>query len=407
MWYRWDVVIAGGGIVGLATAHRLLERRPGLRLLMMEREPLLATQQTGHNSGVVHAGVYYAPGTLKAELCQRGRTMLFDFCDRHDIPYRVTGKLIVAQSGDERDRLAELKRRTEANGVRGARVLTPAEMRDVEPHVFGVEALYVPTTAVVDFQQVAAVLARRVTEMGGFVRVSTTVRSVTRRPDALVIHTSRGDELAGGLIACAGLYSDRLATAVGAPDDLTIVPFRGDYYEVRPERRHLCRGLIYPVPDPGFPFLGVHFTRGIDNRVLAGPNAVLALSRQGYGRFDVRPRDLAQTLRWPGFWRLAGKHLPTGVAEVWRDYCRASYVKTLQAWLPALQDEDVMPGPSGVRAQALTRDGRLLDDFSFHVAERMLHVRNAPSPAATSSLAIADVIVEKAREALQIKLTRP
>ena len=404
MEYRWDVVIAGGGIVGLATAHRLLQRRPGLRVLVLEREYLPATQQSDHNSGVVHAGVYYAPGSLKAELCRRGRALLLDFCRRHDIPYRITGKLIVARDSDERPRLHELKRRAEANGVSDARLMTPAEMREVEPHVFGVEALHVPSTAVVDFREVARVLSRRVNDLGGLVRVSTTVKRVERRPDGLVVHTSRGHEWTGGFIACAGLYSDRLAAAAGAPADLTIIPFRGDYYEVRPERRELCRGLIYPVPDPRFPFLGVHFTRDIHDRVLAGPNAVLAFSRQGYGRFDVRPADLAETLRWPGFWRLASRHLPTGLAEMWRDYNRASYVTALQDYLPALRSIDVTAGPSGVRAQALTRDGRLLDDFSFHVAERMLHVRNAPSPAATSSLAIAEAVVEKARDALGLAL---
>lgn len=398
----WNVIVAGGGILGLATAMRLLERSPGLRVLVLEREADVATQQTAHNSGVVHAGVYYAPGSLKARLCVRGREMLLDFCARHGIASQTTGKLIVALRGDEMPRLLELARRAEANGVNGARLVDPAEMREIEPHVAGVKALFCPTTAIVDYRAVALACERIVTEAGGVIRTGCEVRGVDSRPSGLVVRTAQGDEETGGLIACAGLYSDRLARTSGAPSDLAIVPFRGDYYTLAASRRHLCRGLIYPVPDPRFPFLGVHFTRCIDGRVIAGPNAVLAFARQGYGRFDVSLRDLGESLAWPGLRRLATKHLGTGLREMWRDYVKAAYVKALQAYLPAVTSADLAPGPSGVRAQALDRDGALVDDFSFHVAPRMVHVRNAPSPAATSSLAIADAIVAQAAAVMDL-----
>ena len=271
------MIVAGGGILGLATAMRLLERSPGLRVLVLERETDVATQQTAHNSGVVHAGVYYAPGSLKARLCVRGREMLLDFCARHGIASQTTGKLIVALRGDEMPRLLELARRAEANGVSGARLVDPAEMREIEPHVAGVKALFCPTTAIVDYRAVALACARIVTEAGGVIRTGCEVRGVDSRPSGLVVKTSRGDDETRGLIACAGLYSDRLAAATGAPRDLAIVPFRGDYYELAAHCRHLCRGLIYPVPDPRFPFLGVHFTRCIDGRVIAGPKVYDAL----------------------------------------------------------------------------------------------------------------------------------
>lgn len=399
----WDAVVAGGGIVGLAVGMRLLQRFPRLRLLVLEKESAIATQQTGHNSGVIHAGVYYAPGSTKARFCVAGRQQLLAYCDAREISYRLCGKLIVALYGEEVPRLEELARRALANGVQGTRLMTPGEMREIEPHVAGVGALFVPGTGVIDFVHVARAYADDIRRAGGVIETSRPVLDVLRKGQTIVLSTPRGEIETRRLIACAGLYSDRLAERAGAPPDARIVPFRGDYYELTPRRAHLCRALIYPVPDPDFPFLGVHFTRLIDGRVLAGPNAVLAWSRQGYGRWDLNLADLIDTLRWSGFWRLAAKYWRTGMAELWRDYCKSAYVRTMQAYLPALRAEDVRCGPSGVRAQALAADGRLLDDFSFHVAPGMLAVRNAPSPAATSSLAIADAIVERAEAALGLE----
>lgn len=407
MRHPWDIVIVGAGIVGLAVGMRLLQRHPRLRLLVLEKEPAIATQQTGHNSGVVHAGVYYAPGSMKARCCVDGRRLLLDFCDAHDVPYRICGKLIVALGNDEVPRLNELQRRAEANGVEDTRIVDPREMREIEPHVAGVRAMFVPGTGVVDFRRVAEACADEIRAAGGIIRLNAGVREVRRRTDTLIVGSAAGDEETRGLIACAGLYSDRLAAAAGAPADLAIVPFRGDYYEIRGEGawrpQQLCRGLIYPVPDPRFPFLGVHFTRLIDDRVLAGPNAVLAFAREGYGRWDLNMGDLGDALRWPGFWRMASKYWTTGLEEMWRDYCKKAYLRAMQRYLPALRADDAVVGPSGVRAQALSREGALIDDFSFYVADRMLHVRNAPSPAATSSLAIADVILDRAADALHVE----
>ncbi len=395
-----DVIVAGGGIVGLATAMRLLQRLPRLRLLLLEKEASLATQQTGHNSGVLHAGVYYAPGSMKARFCVAGRKALLEFCAARGIPVRVCGKLIVASHASELTRLDELFARARANGVEDVRMLEATAMREIEPHVAGVRALHVPSTAVVDFRAVAQACADEVRAAGGEIRVSCAVLGLQRRAGSVIVRTNTGEIETKSLISCCGLYADRLAEQAGAPRDLRIVPFRGDYYAIRASRAHLCRALIYPVPDPRFPFLGVHFTRTLDGTVLAGPNAVLAFARQGYERLDLNPFDLAETLRWPGFWRMAARYWRTGIAEMWRDYSRHAYVQAMQAYLPALTDDDVLDGPSGVRAQGLRPDGQLLDDFSFFASEGVLAVRNAPSPAATSSLALADAIVDEAQQTL-------
>ncbi|MBM3463010.1 MAG: L-2-hydroxyglutarate oxidase [Armatimonadetes bacterium] len=392
----YDVAVVGGGIIGLATAMTVLWRHPSLRLLLLEREAALATQQTGHNSGVIHSGLYYTPGSLKARTCVRGRRALVAFCREKGIRHEICGKLVVALDESELERLAELHRRSALNEVEDVDVLDGDGIRAVEPACRGIRALHVRCTGIIDFTQVAWAFAREVEERGGEIRTARAVVNVRQSGGAVVLETSGGSVVASRLISCGGLFSDRLAAMAGAPDDLRVVPFRGDYYVVRPEKAHLCRTLIYPVPDPSFPWLGVHFTRRLDGSVWAGPNAVLAFARKGYGRWDFNPRDTWDTLSWPGFWALAGRYWRTGLAEMWRDYSKAAYLRALRAYIPDLAADDLLPGPSGVRAQALSRDGQLVDDFAVYEAPGMIHVRNAPSPAATSSLGIAEMIADRA-----------
>lgn len=393
---RHDVAVVGGGIVGLAAAYRLLARRPGLRLVLLEKEPEVALHQSGRNSGVVHAGLYYPPGSLKARLCREGRAELERFCEEHGVAYRRCGKLVVAAREEELPRLAELRARGEANGLRGLAELGPERLRELEPHATGLRALHVPETGIVDFRRVALALAEEVRARGGEVLLGRRVTGVRRLGDELVLETSAGPVLAWNLIACAGLQSDRLARAAGAPERMRIIPFRGDYLALRPHARHLVRGLIYPVPDPALPFLGVHLTRRIDGQVWAGPNAVLALARERYGRASVDARDLVETLTWPGFRRLVRRHLRAGLAELLRDRSKAAFLAACRRLVPELGPEDVEWGPSGIRAQTVLPSGELADDFVVQAAPRMLHVRNAPSPAATASLAIGRVLAEDA-----------
>jgi (S)-2-hydroxyglutarate dehydrogenase len=386
-----DLVVVGGGIVGLATAYRLLERRPELRLVVLERETRLAAHQTGHNSGVIHAGIYYAPGSLKARLCREGKGELEAFADAHGIERRQPGKLVVALPG-EGPRLDVLRGRAEANGVPGLEAVGPDRMRELEPHVTGERGLWSPTTGIVDFAAVAAALAGEIQARGGSIELGRAFTGLRQRPGELEVRTDRGPLIARDLVVCAGLWADRAAGSQGP----RIVPFRGDYYVLAPEARPLVRGLVYPVPDPRFPFLGVHFTPRIDGQVWAGPNAVLALARDGYRRTDLRLRDLAETLTYPGFLRLAARYWRMGAFEMWRDVSRRAYARALRRYLPELRTDQLLPGPSGVRAQALGRDGTLLDDFAFSGSGHVLHVRNAPSPAATSSLAIGRMLAERA-----------
>ncbi len=393
---RHDVAIVGGGIVGLATAHRLLERRPGLRLVVLEKERELAAHQSGRNSGVVHAGLYYAPGSLKARLAREGREALERFCAERGIPYERCGKLVVATEERELPRLAELRARGEANGLRGLAELGPEAMREIEPHVAGVRALHVPETGIVDFRRVALALAEDIRGRGGEVLLGRRVTGVRRLGDELVLETSAGPVLAWSLVACAGLQSDRLARATGAPERMRIVPFRGDYLALRPHARHLVRALVYPVPDPALPFLGVHLTRRIDGEVWAGPNAVLALARERYGRASVDLRDLLETLAWPGFRRLVRRHWRAGLAELRRDLSRRAFLQACRRLVPGLGPGDVEWGPSGIRAQTVLATGELADDFVVQAGRGILHVRNAPSPAATASLAIGRVLAEHA-----------
>ena len=392
--WRGDIAVVGGGIVGLAAARELLRRRPGARLAVLEKEPALARHQTGHNSGVIHSGIYYAPGSLKARACVAGAAQLTRYCEERGIPYERCGKVIVARDESELGRLEALYQRGTANGVPGLEMIGPERLRELEPHVVGVRALWSPNTGIVDFSRVAAAYAGDVQAAGGELRTGHAVTGIRRSGGTTLLTTTRGAIEARLVVACAGLYADRLAALSGAPREPRIVPFRGDYYILRPERRHLARNLIYPVPDPAFPFLGVHFTRRMDGAVWLGPNAVLAFAREGYRLADVNPRDLVEALAFSGFRRLAAKYWRVGLAEMVRDVSKRAFLQSLRDYIPELQLADLLPGPAGVRAQALAADGTLVDDFVVDHRDGVLHVRNAPSPAATSSLAIAALIAD-------------
>jgi L-2-hydroxyglutarate oxidase LhgO len=401
---RFDVVVVGGGIVGIAAARELLTRMPGISLAVLDKEPAVGVHQTGHNSGVIHSGVYYFPGSLKARLCTSGARMMYEFCERHEVPVDRCGKLIVATTDSEVPALEELYRRGTANGVPDLEVVGPEGIREREPHCTGIRAIWSPSTGIVDFSKVARAMASEVTRLGGVILTGHRVVGLAVRAGSIRVRTGQGEIAATRVLTCAGLHSDRVAQLSGAPEEPCIVPFRGDYWQLGPDRRHLARNLIYPVPDPKFPFLGVHFTRRIaDDAVWLGPNAVLALAREGYRRSTLRPRDLTQTLRYPGFRRMAGKYWRTGAAEVYRDLSKRAFVAACKRFIPELVPADVAPGPSGVRAQAVARDGRLLDDFSINVqGAQLMHVRNAPSPAATSSLAIGQLIADEWERAARL-----
>lgn len=394
-----DVVVVGGGIVGLASALALLERSPGLRLMLLEQGPALASHQSGRNSGVVHAGLYYAPGSLKASLCRDGRALLESFCQKHAVPFRRPGKLVVAVDESELARLAELQRRGRANGLVGLVEVEEQEMRDIEPDVCGVRALHVPETGVVDFQLVAQRMADLLRLQGVKLELGTRVVRVAPDGAGLTVTTTRGRVKAGALVACAGLQADRIAMLAGAELDVRIVPFRGAYWVLRDAGAALVRGLIYPVPDPRFPFLGVHFTHRFDGAVWAGPNAMPALAREGYRRSSISLRDTAELLRWPGLYRFVTRYATMGAVEISRDIVKAAAVREMQRYLPMLSRSDVVRGPTGVRAQVMTKKGELVDDFLLVEGPRSLHVINAPSPAATSSLAIGRLVAERAAEA--------
>lgn len=397
----YDVAVIGGGIVGLATAREFLKRHPGLRLIVLEKEDLLAAHQTGHNSGVLHAGIYYAPGSLKAQACVQGRAEVIEFCNEHGIKYELCGKLIVALNEQELPRLMNLWERAQANGVPGIELVDADRLREIEPYAAGIKAIWSPNTGIISWGEVARAYADDVREWGGEIRTNAPVVRLEPLVTETVVYVghpgSDEEEIrARYVVTCGGLYSDKLAqmTRDDAAEDLKIVPFRGDYYALRPEKRYLVRGMVYPVPDPEFPFLGVHFTRLINGDVWAGPNAVLAFRREGYKRWDIHLGELAETLTYPGFLRLARKYWKTGLTEMYRDYVKSAYVAQLKRYMPEIEPGDLVPGPSGVRAQALERSGLLVDDFKIQHGSRVAHVRNAPSPAATSSLVIARMIVD-------------
>jgi L-2-hydroxyglutarate oxidase LhgO len=393
---RYNAIVIGGGVVGLAAALEITGRFPQLRLLVLEKEDRVASHQSGHNSGVIHSGVYYKPGSLKARLCVTGAAAMIAFCREHGVPHRVCGKVIVATSRDELPRLEELRERGEANGLTGLRLIGPEELREIEPYAAGLRALLVPSTGVTDYAVVSRKYAELISQAGGTVLTSALVTGVKRLPGEVVVETHRGAFSTTFLINCAGLFSDRISRMACDDPQVMIVPFRGEYYGLVPECAALVRALIYPVPDPRFPFLGVHFTRRISGQVDAGPNAVLALRREGYRHFDVSLRDLASSVAFPGFWRMAAQHWRSGFQEFHRSLSKPAFVRALQRLLPEVREQDLVPSGSGVRAQALKRDGSLVDDFQFVQSGNILHVINVPSPAATASLMIGRMIVDKA-----------
>jgi L-2-hydroxyglutarate oxidase LhgO len=395
---RYGVIIVGGGIVGLSVALEITQRFPRLRTLLLEKEDRVARHQSSHNSGVIHSGIYYKPGSLKAKLCVAGAAAMVEFCREHCIPHSICGKVIMATRPEELQSLEELRRRGEANGVAGVRLIGSAELRELEPSASGLNALVVPSTGVTDYAAVCDKYAELIVERGGSILTSAEVLSLKRGASEIVAETKRGAFSTTYFINCAGLFSDRISRMAGDEPEVTIAPFRGEYYNLTPERSSLVRALIYPVPDPRFPFLGVHFTRRISGRVDAGPNAVLAFRREGYRRTDFKLKDLASSLAFPGFWRMGARYWRSGFDEVHRSFSKAAFVRALQRMVPAVRDEDLVPGGSGVRAQALKRDGTLVDDFQFVQSGNVLHVLNVPSPAATASLMIGRSIVEMAHK---------
>jgi L-2-hydroxyglutarate oxidase len=397
----YDIAIIGGGIVGCATAMALASDRP-LRIIVLEAEDALAAHQTGHNSGVIHSGLYYAPGSLKAKLCVEGREALVQLCEERGIAHDRCGKVVVATSEAQLPALDALERRGVANGLKGVRRIGPGELHELEPHCSGIAGLHVPETGIVDYTAVTRAYAATVQERGGEILTSARVTAVKRETGGLVLETPQGAVHARNLINCAGLRSDLVARRCGVDPGLQIVPFRGEYYELEPGRHALVRNLIYPVPDPRFPFLGVHFTRMIAGGIEAGPNAVLAFRREGYGRFSLSLPDTLRFLFYRGFWRMAWKYWRTGLGEMWRSFSKRAFVKALQVLLPELTVADVRRSGAGVRAQALEPTGKLTDDFKLVEAERMLHVLNAPSPAATASIAIGREIASRALRGFEL-----
>jgi (S)-2-hydroxyglutarate dehydrogenase len=392
----FDFIIVGGGIVGLATALQLNRNNPQARICVMEKEASVGTHQTGHNSGVIHSGLYYKPGSSKAQTCVEGARLMVEFCQQHAIPYRVCGKLVVATSESELSGLAELFSRGQKNGVPGIAEIGPEQIKEFEPHAAGIKALRIPGGAIVDYSSVARKYAELLQNAGGSVQSNSPVYRIREMPDAIVVESKAGEFSARQVINCAGLHSDRVARICRQNPEARIVPFRGEYYMLSPAAEKLVKGLIYPVPDARFPFLGVHFTQMIGGGVEAGPNAVLAFKREGYKKLSFNLRDSVETLTYPGFWRMALKHWRTGMGEVYRSWSKRAFLRALQRLVPELTMADLLPGGSGVRAQALLPTGAMVDDFCVQRTGAVIHVLNAPSPAATASLAIGKQIAQMA-----------
>jgi L-2-hydroxyglutarate oxidase LhgO len=403
--HSFDILVIGAGIVGLSSAMEATRRFPQLRLAVLEKENEPARHQSGHNSGVIHSGIYYKPGSLKARLCVEGAAALVEFCRRHEIAHEICGKVIVATNEAELPRLEELRRRGTANGLQGVRELGPEQLREVEPYTSGIRALHVPSTGITDYPAVCRKYADITIDNGGQLFTGTEVTGIVRHGRELVVETTRGEFAANYIVNCAGLHSDRIVRMAGQRPEVMIIPFRGEYYELVPEREGLVRSLIYPVPDPALPFLGVHFTRHVHGGVEAGPNAVLAFSREGYRHSDTDTGDVLTMLTFPGFWRMGMKQWRTGMDEFYRSLSKEAFTRALQKLLPEIRSEDLKTGGAGVRAQAVRRDGSLLDDFYFVQGENMLHVCNVPSPAATASLPIGRAVVDMAGQRLDQKPT--
>lgn len=394
--FETDLAIIGGGIVGLATAYQFTRQFPNRRVAVLEKESQLAAHQTGHNSGVLHSGIYYKPGSLKAINCREGKKAMEAFCLAEGIPFELCGKVVVAIDEADLPALERIHERALANGVACERIGTE-RLKELEPHAAGMAALHVPETGIVNYRAVCERLAQRVREAGGRIDTGARVSEIATSLDGVILDTTAGDVQARQVVNCAGLQCDRVAAMSGQELNARIVPFRGEYFELKPSARHLCRNLIYPVPDPKFPFLGVHFTRMIEGGVECGPNAVLAFAREGYHKTDVNLVDLLGTLTYPGFLRMATKHWRMGMGEMWRSFSKQAFVHALQRLIPEIQGDDLEAAPAGVRAQAVTRDGNLVDDFLIQESERVINIGNAPSPAATASLNIGKTIVERLR----------
>lgn len=396
---RYDIIIIGGGIVGLASGLRIQEKFPQKSILILEKEQSLAAHQTGNNSGVIHSGLYYKPGSLKAKNCIEGYHQLIDYCTRKEIPYEITGKIVVASNQEQIPLLENLFRRGQENGLNGLKMLNLQEIREYEPHVWGMKGMFVPQTGIVDYKVVAEKMGEDFQENGGTIRLGEKVIKIAQGPTVSVIETENTSYEAKLIINCAGLYSDKIAQlSQKNPIDVRIVPFRGEYFKLKPEKEYLVKNLIYPVPDPNFPFLGVHFTRMKKGGVEAGPNAVLAFQREGYKKSQINFKELFETLSWPGFQKVAAKYYQTGLGEMYRSFSKSAFTKALQVLIPEIQESDLVDGGAGVRAQACDRNGGLLDDFSIIQNKHLIHVLNAPSPAATSSLSIGKTIANLVEE---------
>ncbi len=398
--HTYDIAVVGGGILGIATAMELTHRFPKLTVGVVEKENRLAAHQTGHNSGVIHTGIYYKPGSLKAKNCVTGVSSLLAFCDENNIKYDLCGKVIVATREDELGRLDDLYERGVANGVQGLEMIGPERLKEIEPHAAGIKALYSPNTGIIDYTEVTEAYGRKFQENGGEILTDTKVEDIKKGSDGQVtLVTNQGNVSAKYMVNCAGLYAHSIAHKMGVPYDLRIIPFRGEYFTLSPEGQALVKGLIYPVPDPRFPFLGVHFTRGIHGDVEAGPNAVLAFAQEGYTKFKINVKETMATLAFKGFWIMAAKHWKTAYQEYYRSFSKGTFTKSLQRLVPEIEKRHLTGGGAGVRAQAVERNGFLVDDFRISQTENAIHVRNAPSPGATASLSISRGIVDMAEEA--------
>jgi len=391
----YDILIIGGGIVGTATAMQLLKQKPTLKLLLIEEESSLAPHQTGNNSGVIHSGLYYKPGSLKAQNCVKGRKLMYQFCEENGIAYDRCGKLVLAADETERHKLNDLEQRGRANGLTEMKRIPKEKINEYEPHASGIDALFVGETGIVNYTEVTQAFAKKISELGGKISFNTKFLGIKRKGTRLVVETSKEAFEVSYLVNCGGLYSDKIAKLCGINPEVQIIPFRGEYYEITEEKKYLVKNLIYPVPDPRFPFLGVHFTRMIKGEIEAGPNAVLAFKRKGYLKTDISLPEIFDYFFYSGFWLMAKKYYKMGFDEFRRSFSKKLFAEALQKLVPEIQEADITPSGSGVRAQALDKHGNLLDDFCFAEAERMLHVLNAPSPAATASISIGETIAEK------------